>query len=310
MHPNEYNKRRDLRAVTGSEQEPGGLNPFVMFADDGADDDGAGGGGGGSDDDDGNDNDDDAGGDQGGSDDDAGGEGKDKGGKPSDTEAKLLKEVMKLKKQAKDATKAAKEAADRLKDYEGIDPAEVRELKAKKDEADRAELEAKGEYQRILDQVKQQSEERVNAEKTRADTLAEQLAAAQRTIDELTVGQSFANSKFLSENTVLSGSKARILYGAHFEIEDGVLTAYDKPAGSKDRTPLVDADGEPLSFEAAIEKIVRADPDFERFAKSKLKPGAASTQSNTERREEQKSSLKGVSLIAANLGKLVPEGKK
>jgi hypothetical protein len=52
---------------------------------------------------------------------------------------------------------------------------------------------------------------------------------------------------------------------------------YDKPAGAKDRAPLVDAKGDPLPFDAAIAKLVDADEDRDSMKKSKMKPGSGST---------------------------------
>lgn len=222
------------------------------------------------------------------------------GSKPSDEEARLLREVMKQKTAAREAKAALDAANANLAKYDGIDVTKVRELLAAQAEAERAEAERRGEYDRIVASMKEQNAAAIAAVETEKQTINERLAAAQRQIDELTIGASFSNSKFLADETVLTPSKARKLYDDHFEIEDGVLTAYDKPRGSKDRTPLVDASGDRLSFETAIEKIVRGDPDFDRIGKSKLKPGAGSITSDV-KDEPKKSTAKGVDAIAAAL---------
>lgn len=223
--------------------------------------------------------------------------------KLSDREAELLKEVMKNKTALKAAKEAADTAASRLKEFEGLDPAELRKLLAQKAEADRKEAEKRGEYDRIITQVKQDADAREAAAKSEADEARKQLQDAQRRIDDLTVGSAFRGSKFISEETVLSGDKARRLYADYFEIEDGQTVAYDKPRGASDRTPLVDTrTGSKLGFEAAIEKIIKEDPDYASLAKSKLKPGSGSGNNSSDKGDfSKKPALSGVSLIAANL---------
>lgn len=230
--------------------------------------------------------------------------------KPTDAEAALLKDVMKHKKAAETAKTELEKAAARLKEFDGVDPAELRQLLAEKQEAqkakedaDRAAAEKRGEYDRIIAEVRDQASKREKALADEHTATKSQLEAAQRRIDDLTVGYSFTNSKFLGDETVLSGEKARRLYGDHFEIEDGQVVAYDKPRGSSERTPLVDGKGERLSFEAAIEKIVRADSDFERIAKSKMRPGSNSQQSSSDRNTQHAKTpvLQGRSLMSAAL---------
>lgn len=187
--------------------------------------------------------------------------------KPSDAEAKLLKEVMKHKE-------AARAAEAKVKLYEGLDPEKARAALAAQAEAERKELEAKGEYQRIIDQVKQETAAQVDAAKAEADALKQQLADIQTNIERQNVVTTFATSAFVRENLVISGEKVRALYGDHFDVVDGNIVGYDKPRGAPNRTPLVGADANPLPFEAAIEKVLKADPEWERLAKSKLKPGA------------------------------------
>lgn len=209
-----------------------------------------------------------------------GGEGGE-GGKPklSDNEAQLLKDMMKHKETAK-SEKAAREALEaKLKEFDGIDPVAIRELLAKQQKAQEEELEKKGQWD-VLKQnmAKQHKEER---EKLEGQIVELQGLVKQResTIDELTIGSQFSNSKFLKEETTLaSATKARALYGQHFELVDGVLTAFDKPKGAKDRAPLVDASGNALEFDVAMRKIIESDPDKDALLRTAAKPGAGSGQ--------------------------------
>lgn len=209
-------------------------------------------------------------------------EGEKKSG-PTDAEAKLLQEVMqkkeKLEKLAAE-NQTLKALADELQNLGGLDA--LKELVKGKKEAETKELEAKGQWDALRTRMVEEQKKITDAlENARKDTEAK-LAAALAEIDELTIGGSFSNSKFLTEETVLPPSKARALYAAHFERVDGKLVGYDKPRGAANRTPLVDATGEPVSFEVAIQKIVDADPDVEYIRKAKAKPGAGSNTRKSE----------------------------
>ena len=205
----------------------------------------------------------------------------------TDREAELLKEVMAKKEKAAAAQQAAeaaeakaKELAERLKAFEGIDPELVKGLLKDKQDREQAELEKRGEFDRVKAQMIEQHQKEVEAAKAeyapKVDELTKELTKREQIITELTIGRSFSESPFIRENLALPVSKARILYGDHFELKDGKVVAYDKPAGSSNRTPLVDASGNPLEFDKAIEKIVDGDPDRDNLLKSKMRGGSGS----------------------------------
>ena len=186
-----------------------------------------------------------------------------------DEKAKLLKEVMAFKERAKTAEEKAKV-------YEGIDPEAARKALALAKDAETKALEEKGEYKRIIEQVNAENAKVVAEKEKLVLTKDEEIASLKAQINSLSIGNSFGSSKFIADELVLTPAKAEVLYGAHFEVEDGKVIAYDKPRGQKDRTPLVDAKGSTLGFDEAIKKIVSADPDFERIKRSSMKPGAGS----------------------------------
>jgi len=194
--------------------------------------------------------------------------------KPTDAEAKLLKEVME-KKAALQAANEAKVALEaKLKAFDGLDATEIRALAEAKRVADEASLVAKGDWERL----KTQMADTHGKEKA---TLVTQLEAANTAksalvsqIAELTVGNAFGTSKFVTEALTLTPNKARVIYGGHFEFKDGVVTGFDKPAGASDRTPLVDASGNALAFDDAMTKIVEADSDRDQLLKSRSKSGS------------------------------------
>jgi hypothetical protein len=106
------------------------------------------------------------------------------------------------------------------------------------------------------------------------------LDLALKTINDLTIGQDFTSSTFITTELVLTPRVARQVYGDHFEIEDGQTVGYNKPKGAEGRTKLVDASGDALPFDDAMKKLVEAAPDKDQLMRSKLKTGAQSTTTN------------------------------
>ncbi|MCR9222942.1 MAG: hypothetical protein NXH70_02635 [Hyphomonas sp.] len=222
--------------------------------------------------------------------------------------AKLLKESM----GRKDTLKSKDEELAALKaQFEGIDPDAAREAMKAAAEAAEAkkaselkQLESKGEYDKILEQVNTANAEKLSAKDKELETRDGEIASLKATINKLTVGNSFGSSKFIADELVLTPSKVEALYGSHFDVEDGAMVAYDKPRSSTERTKLVDDKGAPLNFEAAITKIVSADPDFERMQKSKLKPGAGSADGDGKDKSKGDDGVSGVSRISVGLKQL------
>ena len=241
---------------------------------------------------------------------DAGDDGKGDGkggagdGKPTDAEAKLIKEVMEKKNKLKEASAKVAELEAKIKQFEGIDPEAIKKMLAEKADADTKALEAKGEWGRLKEQMVAQHNAALQAKETEIGNLKSALASMESTIAELTVGNSFGNSKFVAEELTLTPGKARVVFGSHFEFAEGKVVAFDKPAGSKDRTMLVNAQGEALSFDEALKKLVETDPDRDTLIKSKVKQGAGSHQQPGKSGKpgaEQKATLHGRDRIAEAL---------
>jgi len=197
-------------------------------------------------------------------------------GKLSDREAELLKDVMSKKKRLDAVATELEQTRTRLKEFEGIDPVAVRALLASQKDAEMKAAEDKGDFERVKkmmgDEHALEIKKIIDAGVSKDGELAKALA----TINDLTIGASFASSSFVNDELVLPPAKARALYGDHFEIEGTKPVAYDKPKGHSERTKLVDAQGAALAFDAAIKKLIDADPDRERIVKSKLQSGAGS----------------------------------
>lgn len=239
------------------------------------------GGGSGNDDPNNDDGGDDPKDDNGNDDDDKGDEGKEgkskpnNGGKnkPTDKEAELIKEVMKYKQEKNEAKKLLAELQQKFGD---LDPEAARKAL----EAQRAEetqkLEAKGEYERVKQSMAEQHQQQVQTLQQQIAELQEQLGGKEGQINELTIGSSFSKSTYISSELTLTANKARALYGAHFEIENGEVVGYDKPRGAANRTALVDSYGSALSFDKAMAKIIEADPERDTLIRSKVNAGSGS----------------------------------
>lgn len=208
----------------------------------------------------------------------SGDDGTNKGGarKMSDEEARLLKENMKKKEQLDKANQQLKQIQDQLKAFDGIDPAAVKKMLAEQKTAEEKALEAKGDWERLKARMAEEHGKEVNTLQEQIKALSEQLGSTKGTINELTIGTQFSQSKFISDELTLTPAKARVIYGEHFDIEEGKLVAYDKPRGSANRTALVDQYGNAVGFDDALKKIIDADPEKDHLLKSKLKPGAGS----------------------------------
>lgn len=195
----------------------------------------------------------------------------------TDADAKLLKDVMKHKDRAKELERELQAAREKLSAYDGLDPSKARELLEKEQEAERKAAEARGDYDRLVAQMGERHKNDMARVAAELDTERSTRRTLEQRIADLTVGNAFATSQFVSTDLTLTPTKARVVYGAHFDYVDGKVVGYDKPAGASDRTPLVDAQGETLGFEDALRALIEKDPDRDQLIRTKAKSGAASS---------------------------------
>lgn len=220
--------------------------------------------------------------------------------KPTDAEAKLLKEVMAAKAKLKEAETKAKELESK---YSGIDlEAAMNALKAL-EEQENKELERKGEYDRLIQKQKEAHAKEKAELEAKLKEIADAAQAASKNIEQLTVGSAFANSKFILENLTLTPNKTKALYGDYFEFEEGGVVAYDKPRGSNNRTKIIDGSGEPVSFEEAIKQIIESDDDKDTLLRADLRSGAGSRESKVDKSKlkENKTGLSSLDRIMQGL---------
>lgn len=219
-----------------------------------------------------------------------------KGSALSDEAAKLLRDVMKHKERAK----AAEEQLNALRGVLGdMKPEDVAALVAAQKEQERIQLEKRGEYDRIMEQVRQEHTREKGTLSEQIEALRQQLNEKDAKIEEMTIGRSFAESAFIREKSKIPASIARKEFGSHVDLVDGSIVVFDKPRGAAERTPLVDANGNYKAFEEAIAQLYAAHPDAKDLIKVQGKPGAASSSVDTGKKPEpQKPVATGVNRIA------------
>lgn len=224
--------------------------------------------------------------------------------KVDDEKAKLIKDTMKWKDTARTFEQKLKDYTDALGD---VDPAAARELVNKAKEQERTELEKKGEYTRIVQQMKEENQRLLEGKDTELGSVKKQLDEAMSQIENLTVGAKFRDSEYIQKSSGLTPSIAQKEFGEYFEFEDGQMVPYDKPRGAKDRTQLVDAEGKPKSFEKAIAELHEKHPEAKDIIRSTLKPGAGSrNQPDVTDKGDKSSEVRGLGKIELglkNLGK-------
>ena len=153
----------------------------------------------------------------------------------------------------------------------------------------------------MIEQHKKELETLTNAKSEEVKRLSEDLNKTSTLIKELTIGRAFSESSFIRESLTLTPSKTRTVYGGHFELQGDKVVAYDKPVGSETRTILVDANGEPLSFDKAMAKLIDMDDDRDSLLRSKMKPGSGSENDPDVRKKERGSELRGKDRIKSSI---------
>lgn len=220
--------------------------------------------------------------------------------------ADLLKESMKRKGNEQTLK-------EKLAQFGDVDPERVKALLQAEAESEKqrkaseeAELLRRGEFDAVKKQMVEAHDVEVADLRAQLELAQNEANSLKRGLIEKTVGTSFGESNFLREKVLMTPAKARVIYGSHFEVnEDGQVVGYDKPAGAKDRTILVDGSGNPLSFELAIERVLRADPEADALLRSEAKPGVGSQTKATTKvtTEAPKSALDKLAMGLGKLGK-------
>lgn len=228
------------------------------------------------------------------------------------SQEELIAKLRDAKKSGAELLKESMKRKEKLAAYGDIDPERARRLvdaeaaaERTRQEAEQAELERRGEFDAVKKQMVAAHQADLQVERDARTQVEAENATLKAQLLEMTVGASFSGSGFLRDKALMTPAKARVIYGNHFEVsEDGSVVGYDKPAGQKDRAVLVDGHGQPLAFESAIERILRADPEADALLRSEAKPGAGS-QSKPSAKVTTPVNKSTIDKLTAGLGKIV-----
>lgn len=240
--------------------------------------------------------------------------------KPTDREAKLLKESMTRKARIQElegemnALRSQYEGLDVNLYKEMLEERKARQQQAEKDEQER--LKAEGKFDELLAaqerqresaiaQVKEHYEKELSGKESEIDGLKELLGKQDELIKKLTIENAFSSSQYIRDELVpaFTPSRTKKLYGEYFDVEGGKIVPYDKPVGDASRTVLVDKDGNPLAFDAAIARLVESDPDADAMKRSKHRPGAGSNSEGLPASQKASPIKPGVGRIEAALSR-------
>jgi hypothetical protein len=220
--------------------------------------------------------------------------------KLSESEAKLLKEVMSKKTKIKELESELTNIKSKISAFDGVDPDEIKNLLKEKADAEKSKLEAKGQWDALKEKMAKEHAAEKEAIAKSAEEAREQLRQSRQVIEKLTLTHQFDNSGFVKDDLVLTPRKAKAIYGEFFDIdENGTVIGYDKPRGDSTRTQLVNGSGDPLSFDEAMKRLVDADPDRDELLKAKRRTGAGSSASTQQVAPQR--ALRGIAKIEAAL---------
>jgi hypothetical protein len=159
----------------------------------------------------------------------------------------------------------AKEAAlEKLKAYEGIDPAKARDALEKIGKIDQKQLIDAGKVDDVKNQITQQFTAQL-AERDAANT------ALQNKLDNMLISNVFSNSNFVREGIAVPSEMFEATFRQNFKVEDGKVVAYDKAGNkisSKERI------GEDATAEEAFRILVDQSPYKERILKADMGSGS------------------------------------
>lgn len=232
--------------------------------------------------------------------------------KISDTEAKLLREVMQNKQARRDAETQVKELKEQLAKFDGINLEEVKAVLDERAAAAERKLVEQGNWDALKAQMVEQHNASIQAIRAELEGERASKSALVKQLEEISVGAAFTGSSYIQSELVLTPAKTRVIYGQHFDVEDGRVVAYDKPRGHEGRTQLVDAQGEPMGFDDALRRLVEADPERDELLRARAKPGAGSGSekpTGEKRAGAKNESLHGIDRINRGLANLIKPRK-
>lgn len=175
--------------------------------------------------------------------------------------------ISQLNGEARGHRERAEAAEKKLKEYDGLDPAEARNALEQIKNIDRKKLVDAGEVEKVKSEIAKGYE-------TKLAELENKFKEAESQLYQEKIGGSFARSKFITDKMAIPADFVQARFGDQFKIEEGKIVAYDK-SGSKIYSRA--KPGELADFDEALEILVDAYPQKDSILKGSGASGAGTS---------------------------------
>lgn len=155
---------------------------------------------------------------------------------------------------------------DKLKAFDGIDPAKAAEALALVAKLDQKKLIDAGEVDRVTKSISDAYEAKIKES-------TERLTKTEATLFQEMIGGRFARSEFVGKSLTLAPVIAQDVFGKFFKIEDGKPVAYGSDGvkiGSREKP------GHVADFDEALKILVDAHPSKATFIRAEIPNGGGS----------------------------------
>ncbi|HEY8066621.1 MAG TPA: DUF6651 domain-containing protein [Methylosinus sp.] len=188
--------------------------------------------------------------------------------------------ISRLNGEAKTHREAKESALEKLKAFEGIDPAAARDALDKLANIDAKKLIDAGEVEKVKEGISRALEGKMaEAKKAYEQTIAEERAKSEKLESSLhaeKIGGAFARSQFIKDKLVIPPDLVQARFGKNFKLEDGKVIAYDD-AGQQIYSPA--RPGQLADFDEALSSIVGSYPQKDHILKGSGASGTGARQS-------------------------------
>jgi hypothetical protein len=176
--------------------------------------------------------------------------------------------ISRLNGEAKTHREAKEAALEKLKAFEGIDPAAARDALDKIANIDAKKLIDAGEVEKVKEGVAKALEgkmaEAQKAFETQIGEARANVSKLEAALHDEKIGGAFARSQFIKDKLVIPADLVQARFGKNFKLEDGKVVAYDD-RGQQIYSPA--RPGELADFDEALSSIVSVYPQKDHILK-------------------------------------------
>lgn len=181
---------------------------------------------------------------------------------PFDAAASVAK-IAALNNEAMGHRRQKEEALEKLKVFEGLDPAQARKAIETVANLDAKKLIDAGEVERVKAEAKATFDEQLKAVEEKYKPIVKERDQLKIDFDNERLTNAFANSAYVRDKLAVPADIVQAKFGASFKFKDGKLAAFQ---GEKQIFSRVNP-GDPAEFEEALEIIVDAYPSRDSLVK-------------------------------------------